>query len=75
MRIHPLFNTYILHAPSNDALTHRSQTPPPLVVVGVVNEWEVDEIVDSIIDRRSCGVQPRVKYVVVTGGISTPFVG
>lgn len=70
-----MFNTYLLHAASNDAVTHQSQTSPPLVEVGGVEEWEVEEIFDSIIDRWGRGVQPRVKYVVVTRGFATPFVG
>jgi len=72
IRIHPVFNAYLLHPVSNDALPHQVQIPPPPVEVDGVEEWEVEEIVDSITDRRGRGGQPRVKYVVKWKGYDTP---
>lgn len=71
MKIHPVFNAYLLHPVSDDALPHQSQMPPPPVEVDGVEEWEVEEIVDSVTDRRGRGGRPRVKYVVKWKGYDT----
>ncbi|KYG39911.1 hypothetical protein M433DRAFT_9628 [Acidomyces richmondensis BFW] len=49
-----------------------SQAPLPPVEVDGVEEWEVEDIVDSITDRRGQGGKQRVKYVVKWKGYDIP---
>jgi len=72
IRIHPVFNAHLLHPVSNDALPYQSQAPPPPVEVDGVEEWEVEDIVDSVTDRRGQGGKQRVKYVVKWKGYDIP---
>ena len=64
MRIHPVFNVSLLRPAAVTPLPGQVQPPPPPVEVDGLEEWEVEEVVDSRIDRRGRGGRPRLKYTV-----------
>jgi len=64
MRIHPVFNVSLLRPVAGTPLPGQVQPPPPPVEVDGLEEWEVEEVVDSRIDRRGRGGRPRLKYTV-----------
>jgi hypothetical protein len=63
MKIHPVFNVSLLRPAAEDPLPGQIQLPPPPVEVEGLEEWEVEDIVDSRWDRRGRG-KPRLKYTV-----------
>ena len=63
MRIHPVFNVNLIRPASENPQPGQQQPPPPPVEVDGVEQWEVEEIVDSTWERRGRG-KPRLKYTV-----------
>ena len=47
IRIHPVFHVSLLRPAATDPVPRQSQPPPPPVEVDRIEEWEVEEIVDS----------------------------
>ena len=72
MKIHPVFNVNSLTPTADNPLPFQAQEPPPPVVVEGLEEFEVEEIVNSITDRRGRGGSPRIKYVVRWKGYDQP---
>lgn len=72
MRIHPVFHVRLLRPAATDPLAGQHQEPPPPVEINGVQEFEVEEIVDSRIDRRGRGGRPRLKYTVKWIGYENP---
>jgi transposase InsO family protein len=71
MRIHPVFNVSLLQlAPENPVAGHSSEPPPPVEADGL-EEWEVEEILDSRWERRGRG-GPRLRYTVKWVGYDEP---
>jgi transposase InsO family protein len=64
MKIHPVFNVTLLQPAVSTPLPGQTQPPPPPIEVDGIEEWEVEEVVDSRIDRRGRGGKPRLKYTV-----------
>jgi len=64
MKIHPIFNVNSLHPTVGNPLPFQTQEPPLAVVVEGLDEWDVEEIVDSVTNRRGRGSKPRIKYIV-----------
>ncbi|KAH0358938.1 hypothetical protein KCU65_g10168, partial [Aureobasidium melanogenum] len=63
MRVHPVFNVHLLRPASEDFLPgQRPPEPPPIEVEGI-EQWEVEEVVDSLWKRRGRG-KPKLYYVV-----------
>ena len=63
MKVHPVFNLNLLRPATEDYLPGQHQPPPPPVEVEGIEEFEVEEIVDSFWDRRS-KKNPRLYYTV-----------
>lgn len=63
MRIHPVFNVTLLRPASDDPVPGQRQPPPPPIEVEGLEEWEVEDIVDSRWERRGRG-GPRLRYTV-----------
>jgi hypothetical protein len=55
----------------HDPLPGQRQDPPPPVEVDEVEEWEVEDILDSRWDRCGRG-QPQLKYMVKWAGYDEP---
>ncbi|KAK7570621.1 hypothetical protein V3481_007378 [Fusarium oxysporum f. sp. vasinfectum] len=72
MKIHPVFHTNLLRPAANDPLPGQNLEPPPPVETEGVEEWEVEDIVDSRWDRRGRGGRPRLKYTVKWAGYADP---
>jgi hypothetical protein len=72
MKIHPVFHVNLLRPAATDPLPEQRQEPPPPVEVEGVEEWEVQDILDSRWDRRGRGGQPRLKYTVKWAGYDEP---
>ena len=53
MKIYPVFYVSLLEPATTDPLPGQIQSPPPPVIIDDEPEWEVDEIVDSRLHRRT----------------------
>ena len=71
MRIHPVFHVSLLRPTADDPLPGQNQDPPPPVEVDGLEEWLVEDIVDSRWERRGRG-GPRLKYMVKWTGYDQP---
>ena len=58
MKSHPVYHVSLLEPAALDPLTGQKQPPPPPIVVDENPEWEVEEILDSKLVRRT------LKYLV-----------
>lgn len=67
MRIHPVFNVSLLRPAANNPVPGQHQPPPPPIEVEGLEEWEVEDIVDSRWERRGRG-GPRLRYTVKWAG-------
>jgi transposase InsO family protein len=63
MKIHPVFNVNLLRPVADDPLPGQRQDPSPPVEVDGLEEWLVEDILDSRWERRGRG-GPRLKYTV-----------
>lgn len=63
MKIHPVFNVSLLRPAASDPLPCQTNPPSPPVEVNGIDEWEVEEIVDSRWERRGRG-RPRLRYTI-----------
>ena len=63
IKIHPVFHVSLLRAAASDPLPGQKQSAPPPVEVDGVEEFEVQEILDSRWERRGRG-GPRLRYLV-----------
>lgn len=70
MRIHPVFNVSLLRPAATDPLPGQVNPPPPPVQIRGIDEWEVDEIVDSYWNRRGGG--KHLRYIVRWIGYPDP---
>lgn len=61
MKIHPIFSPDKLRRASNDPLPGQVVEPPEPIVVGDEQEWEVEEVLASRINRRR--LQYQVKWI------------
>ena len=64
MRIHPVFHVSLLTRHQQDVIPGRTQPPPPPVIIDGDEEYEVEEILNSKMDRR------QLKYLVRWKGYS-----
>ena len=71
MKNHPVFHVSLLCPVANDPLPSQRQDPSPPVEVDGVEEFEVEEVLDSRLDRRGRG-RPRLKYTVKWTGYDQP---
>jgi hypothetical protein len=71
MRIHPVFNVSLLQPAADDPLPGQHQPAPPPIEVEGVEQFEVEEIVDSCWERRGRG-KPRLYYTVKWIGYPDP---
>ena len=58
IRIHPVFHVSLLTRHQQDVIPGRTQPPPPPVIIDGDEEYEVEEVLNSKVDRR------QLKYLV-----------
>ncbi|KAG0155432.1 hypothetical protein PDIDSM_1009 [Penicillium digitatum] len=63
MKIHPVFNVSLLQPAATNPVNGQVTEPAPPVEVKGLEEWEVEDILDSRWERRGRG-GPRLKYTV-----------
>lgn len=71
MRMHPVFNVSLLRPAAGNPVPGQRQEPPPPVEVDGLEEWQVEDILDSRWERRGRG-GPRLKYTVKWTGYDDP---
>lgn len=71
MRNHPVFNVNLLNPASDDPVPGQRNPPPPPVEVEGIEQFEVEEILNSRVERRGRG-GPRLKYTVKWIGYDDP---
>ena len=71
IRVHPVFNVDLLTPAANNPLPGQRPDPPPPVEVDGLEEWLVEDILDSRWERRGWG-RPRLRYTVKWAGYDTP---
>ena len=70
-RIHPVFHVSLLQPTSTSDIPNRVVDPPPPIELNDSEEWEVNRILDSKVDRRRKG--PGLLYLVEWKGFdNTP---
>ena len=57
MKIHPVFHVSLLEPYKPSTIPGRTRDPPPPIVINDENEWEVEEILDSKLRYRKCGIR------------------
>ena len=62
MRIHPVFQVFLLEAATDDLIRGQHIEPPPPIQVDGEEAWEVEEILDSRLHYRRG--QYKVKWLV-----------
>ncbi|KAL9567590.1 hypothetical protein ACKAV7_008354 [Fusarium commune] len=72
MKIHPVFHTNLLRPAATNPLPGQNPDLPPPIEAEGVEEWEVEDILDSRWDRRGRGGRPRLKYMVKWAGHIDP---
>ena len=71
MRIHPVFNVNLLHPAAQNPVPGQMVDPPPPVEIEGLEEWDVEDILDSRWERRGRG-GPRLRYTVKWVGYNDP---
>lgn len=71
IRIHPVFNVSLLRPVAEDMIPGQRQPEPPPVEVEGLEEWIVEDILDSRWECRGRG-GPRLKYTVKWIGYDAP---
>ncbi|KAG0153712.1 hypothetical protein PDIDSM_2367 [Penicillium digitatum] len=71
MKIHPVFNVSLLQPAATNPVNGQVTEPAPPVEVEGLEEWEVEDILDSRWERRGRG-GPRLKYTVKWIGYDEP---
>ena len=64
IRNHPVFYISLLRPDPDDPTPYQVQPPPPPVEVDGVEEFEVEDILDSRLDSRGRGRGSRLKYTI-----------
>jgi len=72
VRVHDVFHVNLLRPAATNPLPGQHQPPPPPVDVEGTEEWEVQDILDSRLDRRGRGGRPRLRYTVKWTGYDDP---
>ena len=62
MRSYPVYHVSLLEPAASDPLVGQKQPPPPPIIVDENSEWEVEEILDSKLVRKT------LKYLVRWAG-------
>ncbi|ODM16165.1 hypothetical protein SI65_08599 [Aspergillus cristatus] len=71
MRMHPVFNVSLLRPAAGNPIPGQRQEPPPPVEVDGLEEWQVEDILDSRWERRGRR-GPHLKYTVKWTGYDDP---
>lgn len=71
MRIHPVFNVSLLRPVADDPVPGQTTAPPPPIEAEGIEEWEVEEVLDSRWIKKGRG-QPKLHYTVKWVGYDDP---
>jgi hypothetical protein len=71
IRIYPVFNVNLLHPAATDPVPGQRQDAQPPIEVEGLEEWAVEEILDSRWERRGRG-GPQLRYTVQWAGYEAP---
>ena len=63
IRIHPVFYVDLLRSAADNPLPYQVQEPPPPVEIDGIEEWDVEDVVDSRWKRRG-REEARLRYTV-----------